>query len=228
MTCHQVTSENIIERYLVEELDEPTRDAFELHYFACESCLATLQTVQTLQPVLATFPKPTAKSNNWPWLLAAAAALAIAYFVWPQPPPPQFAAIQPPPYTASLLRGTANDQSSPAFEQAAFDTAMALYSARQYAPAAAALSALSNPTPQSQHFAALSLLLADQPAAALPLFDKIIALGPQSPFEEEARFHRAHALLRLGRLTEAKTELDRVINLRGDYEAPAKKLQTPQ
>ena len=123
------------------------------------------------------------------------------------------------PYQTTLLRGTAN-QPSPALEQA-----IALYTARQYAPAAAALQSIPNPTPLSRHFAALSLLLASQPAAALPLFDQTIALGPQSPFEEEARFFRVHALLRLGRPPEAQAELERVINLHGDYEQSAQKLQ---
>ncbi len=246
MNCNQVVSENVIERYLDGKLDEPTRDAFELHYFGCEACLEMLQTVQTVRPVVAAMPAPapetqprTARRTQWVWL-AAAAAVAVALLNIPseQPkapvattPPPatappvvavlSLADIQPAPYSPALFRGDAPSAA------AAFEKAMLLYKDRNWAGAAAALSALAERPPHppaALHFSGISLLLDGKTTAAIAALDRVIGLGAKSPFEEEARFYRAQALVLDGQTAEARAELTRLVAAQGDYESKARAL----
>jgi anti-sigma factor RsiW len=243
MNCHEVISQNIIERYLDGSLDELTRDAFEEHYFQCQACLTMVQTVQTVRPALTPPDAPTTKvqpirRTPWIWLAAAAAALTVALIFlrpWPQAAPPpvaqqlptqtpaplQLAQIQPAPYSPNLFRDAATQP--PEMERA-----MRLYQDQQWAAAAAALTPLAGPPynlAAARHFAGISFLLAGQSQAAINALQAVVALGDQSPFEEEARFYHAQALLLAGRLNEAKLQLDQVIKLRGDYETKARSLQ---
>jgi anti-sigma factor RsiW len=221
MTCQRVASENLIERYLQGSLDPTLRDEFEAHYFECDSCLAQIQTVQTIQPLLTAPPR---RRSYLPWLgLAAAAAIAIALLSWPKPEPSpapivavlSLAEVEPAPYAPTLFRDTATPNP-------AFVAAMRLYQDRQWPAAAQALAQL--PEPAAKHFAGISLLLAGQTSQALAPLAAVIALGTQSPFEEEARFYRAQALLLADRRPEAKRELETIIQMRGDYEARARRL----
>lgn len=244
MTCQRVASENLIERYIEGTLDSPLLDEFEDHYFACELCLAQLKTVQAIKPVLATLPPPSRGKLPWahlPWIgVAAAATVGILLFTWPkQSSSPaavadspsaapaaavallQLSEIQPAPYSPTLFRD-GDGSSGPAFE-----AAMRLYQNRQWVQAAPLLAAVAQASPvdpAALHFAGISHLLAGQTEAALAALERVIALGPKSPFEEEARFYRAQALLLSGRLLEARQELERVVQGRGDYEAPARSL----
>ncbi len=239
MTCQRVLTENLVERYLQGSLDPELRDDFELHYFACESCLAQLQTAQAIQPVLASTPPPPLRRRRpiLPWLgLAAAAVVTVALLSWPKPSPAPapvaavlpaepatllLSEIRPAPYSPTLFRDGA---SSPPPELAA---AMSLYQDRQWGSAAQALALLSRqspPNPVALHFAGISNLLAGHTEAALDALDRVIALGQNTPFEEEARFYRAQALLLLRRLPQARQELQRIVQGRGDYEAPARSL----
>ena len=242
MNCHRVSAENLIERYVQGTLDPGLRDEFENHYFGCEACLAALQTVQTIKPVLATLPAPAAAKRPLrilPWIgLAAAAAVTLIVLWWPKPtsapvaalPPPArdaarapllLSEVQPAPYAPTLFR------SSSAVARLDFEAAMRLYQDRQWKQAAHALDTLAQgpPTnPAALHFAGVSHLLANETGLALAALDRVIAIGPQSPFEEEARFYRAQALLLTGHASEARQELERVIERKGDYEAAARTL----
>ena len=235
MNCNQVVSENLIERYLDGQLDDAARDALELHYFECESCLVMLQTLQTVRPALAQLPAPARlrkRTAHWRWLPIAAAIVLAALFWWKGRPAPsvaqapmqapilavlQLSDVQPAPYSPTLFRDGSVEPG------AAWDHAMRLYQQRQWAAAAAELAQAAS-QPATLHFAGISYLLAGQIDPALSALDRVIALGPKSPFEEEARFYRAQALLLAGRTIEARAELDRVVNTRGDYEARARTL----
>lgn len=238
MICNRVTSENLIERYLKGTLDPDLRDEFENHYFECETCLAMLQTVQTIQPVLAAMPPPAIAKRParlLAWIgLAAAATVAVVLLTWPKadsnrvvalPPAAETAPgalllseIQPAPYAPVLFRdGSASAGPS-------FAAAMGLYQEGRWESAAQALVKATPATPAAVHFSGVSFLLAGQTAAAMAALDKVIALGSNSPFEEEARFYRGQALLLTGRVPEARQELERVVQGRGDYEARARSL----
>lgn len=243
MNCQRVTTENLIERYLQGTLDPPLLDEFEEHYFACESCLAQLRTVQAIRPVLASMPLPAPAKRSWvalPWFgLAAAVAATILIFFWPRPsasPDPVAALpttapatppllllseIQPAPYAPALFRDGASTP-SPAFREA-----MRSYQRGEWTQAAQALSAVAESSPSNPaalHFAGISSLLAGKSESALAFLDRVIAFGQQSPFEEEARFYRAQTLLLMGRPPEAREELERIVQARGDYEGSARAL----
>jgi tetratricopeptide (TPR) repeat protein len=242
MNCQRVTTENLIERYLQGALDPSLRDDFEDHYFACESCLAQVQTVQALKPVLANMPPPAPARRAWApmaWFgLAAAAAATIFIFPWPKPSPSPapiaalpsppaatplllLSEIQPAPYSPALFRDGAGTP-GPAFSEA-----MRSYQTGEWNQAAQALVKVAQSSPSNSaalHFAGISQLLAGKPEAALTSLGRVIAIGQQSPFEEEARFYRAQALLLMGRPPEARQELERIVQGRGDYEAPARSL----
>jgi len=235
MNCDRVVSENLLERYLDGQLDDGVRDELELHYFECEACLATLRTLQEVRPVVAQMPAPApARKRPVAWIgLPAAAAVAMAVLFWPkeQPAPPvaqapkespvvavlRLSEVQPAPYSPALFRGGTADTG------AGFENGMRLYQERQWAGAAAELAKTPGP-PAALHFAGISYLLAGQIEPALLSLDRVIGLGAQSPFEEEARFYRAQALLLAGRTAEARVELQRVIRMAGDYEAKARAL----
>jgi len=251
MTCHRVAAESLIERYLQGTLDPAVRGDFEDHYFECEACFVGLQTVQAIRPVLATMPRPAiAKrpSPLIPWIgLAAAAAVTMVVLSWPKPTPTPVAAlppvvapaalgapvtagrrgkfllaeIQPAPYAPAIFRDGAGGAGPD------FDAAMRLYQDHHWKDAAQALETVARTLPNNAaalHFAGISHLLASQTEAALASLDRVIAIDSQSPFEEEARFYRAQALLLGGHRAEGRQELERVIQRRGDYEALARSL----
>ena len=45
LSCDQIAAHAFAERYLLGELSEPERDAYERHYFDCERCFHELTTV---------------------------------------------------------------------------------------------------------------------------------------------------------------------------------------
>jgi tetratricopeptide (TPR) repeat protein len=242
MNCQRVITENLIERYLQGTLEPSLRDDFEDHYFACESCLAQVQTVQAIKPVLANMPPPAPAKRSWaplPWFGLAAAALALFLIFWPKPSPSPgpvatlpltvpappalllLSEVQPAPYSPALFRDGAGAP-GPAFSEA-----MRSYQKGEWNQAAQSLAAVAENSPSNfaaLHFVGISSLLAGKSEAALAFLDRVIAFGQQSPFEEEARFYRAQTLLLLRRSPEARQELERIIKARGDYEAPARSL----
>ena len=48
MTCADVKRENIVERYVADELPEKEKELFEEHYFTCPACLDELATMQQI------------------------------------------------------------------------------------------------------------------------------------------------------------------------------------
>ncbi len=244
MNCRRVASENIIEDYLAEKLSGTSRDAFELHYFECEECFEQLETLRLIRPILAKMPAPLAakaarqsRSFSWVWMAAAAVIVAVIFGYWPRggsgpetsavkaPPPTvallQLAEIQPAPYSPTVFRSA----SKPPGQD--FERAMQHYQSRQWLDASEALLAFARrhpDVPAALHFAGISLLLAGKKEAALTALDRIIAMGSDSPFKEEAQFYRAQALLLSGRQDDAKAELKRLAGLHGDYEAQSRAL----
>ncbi len=86
------------ERYLLDELDEESRLAFEEHYFSCHDCATdvktTAQFVDNAKAVLRATPEIRRSPVRFPsWLqstavpAAIAACLAVGYFI-PHPPKP--------------------------------------------------------------------------------------------------------------------------------------------
>jgi tetratricopeptide (TPR) repeat protein len=99
MNCEQVLRDEVAEKYLLGQLSDAEREAFERHYFECSRCIEELQTYQALQETLRDTakviqPEPTSKRavSHWTWAAAAAGVLlVIGTGYWlerPRPPSP--------------------------------------------------------------------------------------------------------------------------------------------
>jgi TolA-binding protein len=129
----------------------------------------------------------------------------------PEPPPARrpldlaaLALVLPPPYVPLQTRGA---ESSPQTD--AFRTAMASYSAKDYAAAAAALRPLADANPsdgRTQFFLGVSSLMTGDVATATAALDHAVASGA-SPFASEAHFYLAKAALREKDVARAQREL---------------------
>ncbi len=78
-----VEEHDLIEAYLAERLSEEERDAFEAHYFSCETCLERLETAdgfrEGMRQVAAEDLAPAAAAHARLGLLAGLAALSLRY-----------------------------------------------------------------------------------------------------------------------------------------------------
>ena len=93
--CRQVKEQELIERYLVGQLDESEQEAFEQHYFECALCQEKLETCRTLQRELVqraaeirTEPVHRRVPRTWYWapaLVVAAAVVVLAVWLSPRP-----------------------------------------------------------------------------------------------------------------------------------------------
>jgi tetratricopeptide (TPR) repeat protein len=87
MTCDEVTGSEVIERYVLGQLNDQERDAFEEHYFECARCFGELRTYQDLQAELARTRETIVAEpghswiRQWAWLPAAAVVLIGVSFV---------------------------------------------------------------------------------------------------------------------------------------------------
>lgn len=111
------------------------------------------------------------------------------------------------------------------------DAGYVYYRARRYADAAAALEAalvVEPPLSLERRVYALYYLAATtedrgNPAAAVPLYDEVVALAPSSPFAHRARYWAARSMERLGELETASQRYVALANAapRGEFTAEA-------
>jgi hypothetical protein len=92
MQHQEAVSTHAAERYLLDEMPEPERDAFEAHFFECAICAESVRTGAALAdaaraghvaPGVTAFPAPAtrpARRHSWvPFAAAAALALVTGY-----------------------------------------------------------------------------------------------------------------------------------------------------
>jgi hypothetical protein len=60
MTCATYADVDIAERYVLGQMKEPEQAAFEEHFFGCDACLASVQTLQQMQAALKATPRVAA------------------------------------------------------------------------------------------------------------------------------------------------------------------------
>ena len=80
MTCDEVVNGEIVEKYVLDDLRDETRNAFERHYFECGRCFELLQTYQAIQAELARTREAAeteAPRKSWGWLWTWAPAMAV-------------------------------------------------------------------------------------------------------------------------------------------------------
>jgi len=228
MDCALVENENLGERYLLGELSGEGRVAFEEHFFECEKCFEEFENLRAIQAELARSAEvihaeiPQSNPRRMWFLAVGVAAALIAVGVGLQlltPPtelPPELvelARFEPPSYEPVRLRGAATEA------QQRFRTAMEFYSTGDYVFAIPGLEEAANLDPKSPNisfFLGACYLLADRTSEGIEILQNNLALG-DTVFLEEARRLLAKAHLRRGEFDAARSELEAVIDLGGDF-----------
>ena len=212
LACKDVAEMALVERYLLKRLSPAEQEAFEAHFLTCETCQQAIELGSAIRGALPTVRAVPAR-RSWVTLgaglgLAAAAGIAAVVLLPSTRPSAELTRLgavgQAPLYLGVPVRA---DQ--PASADSLFGKAMAAYAAERYAEAAPALRAALRAGVDSapaEFFLAASVLMNGDPEDAETGFARVIALG-DTPYRPEAHFYRAKALLRLGRRTEALTDL---------------------
>jgi tetratricopeptide (TPR) repeat protein len=129
----------------------------------------------------------------------------------------ELARVEPPPYSALVLRG-AEDESHETFHKA-----MQFYVKGDYAKAIPGLRAAAEANPQSASFnfyLGACYLLAGQTDPSIVSFRQTVSLGDPA-YSESAHFYLAKAYLRKREVARAKDELHKTVQFHGSLEAPA-------
>ena len=242
MPCDAVQATEVVERYLTGQLAEDERERFEEHYFACDSCFATLQTLRATREAVRSAGDPAVlplrrRLTVWAWTAAAAAVALVvtgALLLRTAPPKPEIAKtpaaphtastprldllarIEPPAYTDRVLRGTAGSAGR------RFRAAMEFYRSGQYARVIEGLRDVDSL--DARYYRGISYLLIGQAEEGAAELSSVIAAGDASPYLEEARYYRAKARLKVGNLSEARAELEAVAGMRGDLQRKAQEI----
>jgi tetratricopeptide (TPR) repeat protein len=241
MDCTRVAQDNVAERYLLGQLDDAEREAFERHYFECDACFAELEVLKAAQDLLeregvsgADELRTPSLFKTWGWAVAAAAVVVvgIVLLLWlvVLPPLPQapvrvdvlaeLARIEPPAYSPMVLRGAADEA------QQRFRTAMESYSGGDYASAIPGLEEAAELDPNAANisfFLGASYLLTDRTSEGIATLERTVDLG-DTPYLEEALLLLARAHLGTGDIRTARNELRRVLELDGDLVEQARTL----
>lgn len=210
----------VAQRYAANQLTPQEAAAFEEHLLTCERC----QSEALLSVALRRVARDTSATarRRMPWFATGAALLAAAVaavLILPSGIERDLSdlgrLVNPPAYAGVSVR------SSPARGDSLFASAMAAYNERRYDDAAsglrAALAAGTDSIP-TMFFMASTDLMAGRPRGAAAAYGRVIAAGPAaSPYLEEAHLYRAHALLQLGRATDAVADLEAVVRMDGPY-----------
>jgi TolA-binding protein len=93
-TCTWIDRDEVFEDYVRDALSPEDRDAFEEHFFSCETCFDKVQTYQALRAELSTTvaeapAAPPAWARQWRWALVPVAAglfLLAALAMWLRAP----------------------------------------------------------------------------------------------------------------------------------------------
>jgi hypothetical protein len=230
MNCEEVEQQDIVGAYVAGKLPDETRDLFEEHYFGCDHCLQQVECARIARDVLAT--RRPAESRNWlPWL-AIAAALFAAIAVWrvvaPKPetavvtppaashPDPSqtyqlLARFDPPAYKPSNLRGAESAGRS-------FRDGMKRYAAGDFAGAAVTLRSTLTANvglTEARYYLALSELLSGDRISGTADLERVIAAG-DTPYQSEARFYLAKALLAANNAGGARQQLETLISQKSE------------
>jgi len=253
MDCKQIAEQDVLERYLLDQLTEHERDEFEQHYFECGACFSQLPTALTVQSELRRYPSAQAKVKGafsrrmWRWSPAlVTVVLLLAIGAWwysarrhaiqqasVHPQETQPVPVNPPtPSLEELALVEPPSYTATAFrgvdDQAheQFRVAMQSYSKGNYLKAIPGLRAAVKSDPQVLSFnfyLAACYLLTGQTDSAVTFFHKTISLRDPT-YSEQSHFYLAKAYLKKQDAARAKDELQATIGFRGTKENEASEI----
>ncbi len=209
---------SLVDRYLKEEdLNEETREAFEMHYFECDLCFTELKLRERLYskeiPVVLTGSKKPLFILQWKPLMAAASLILVVLVSW-------FALntgnqsqllynlsqVDPPVYIESETR-------NPQLLQT-ISSAMTMYSQQKYAGALEMLEKIEpqQRPPKAVFYSGICYLQTENPEAAVKQFDIIIA-GMDASYYDEAIYYKGIALMRHGKKDDARHQFQHLASM---------------
>jgi len=230
MTCKEFAS--LTDSYMRGDLPEEKQEAFELHYFECDSCFARLKAEERLHskeiPIVTAGKKSAVGwSELWKWkpLLAAAAALlvvvSLSIFVIQHYRHMKLiydiSTFSPPIYLESETRGPAT--------AATFAEAMQYYSRGDYTRALEILKQIPPSSRNSQviFFKGVCFLLVNELKNAVTELDIIIE-SMNASYYDEAIYYKAIALLRMNKKDKALEQLKHLADMFSPYSLKANQL----
>jgi tetratricopeptide (TPR) repeat protein len=233
MDCALAKERSVAERYLLGQLSEDERVAFEEHFFECDKCFGELETLREIRAQLAEkgggseashLPRTTGKL----WVLAAgiaatliAVGVGLRLFLPTHEIPSElveFVRFDPPEYTPVRLRG-ATDEAHQRFR-----SAMELYSAGDFISAIPGLEEafeLDPNAPNISFYLGACYLLTGRNSDGIETLQHTIDLG-DTPYLEEALILSAKARLVHGDVSGAKRAFEEAAELGGDFESEAR------
>lgn len=249
LDCKKVEDEEIIERYLTDQLSQEEVEAFEQHYLSCERCFSELQLRhaaaaelrnKTLRPAAA---KSQRIGYRWRWALAATVvvifAVVLVFYLYrgakpdfeqvvlEQPPESAQAVLkklasveQPPPYVPWTIRGAKGKQASEMFQKG-----MKEYGQQKYQEAVPFLEDAARQDPDhlpTAFYLGISYLMIDQPDQCVQWLSNVVHSEP-NPYAEESHWYLSKAYFKKLNLDAARRELEAVVDLNGAYASEAKK-----
>jgi tetratricopeptide (TPR) repeat protein len=236
MNCKSVAQDKTVERYSAGRLSEAETEAFEQHFFECETCYQALQDHASVRAALANAPreelspaKPSSADFNPWWLLAAAVlVLGLGLVLWLAPwagsPTDQVliaaSAVDAPPYEPRALRSVSGEG------ELQFREAMVAYEQGDFAAAIPGLErvlALDKGSDKAHFYLGACYLLENRPEEAIGSLSRVATIE-DSPYSEWAYFYRAKAHLRLGDLDAALADLSEVISVGGELQTRAEEV----
>jgi hypothetical protein len=252
MACAAIDDPDLIEAYLLGDLDEPARETFETHLFVCDRCLDQLRLLESMQTELRKDPQAAvaapARALARPWWLWTAAAAAMVIVVGgavllrtpatgTRPAAPPVVASAPAAVSPAILalarfdppKYVTLDLRSPE-TSSAFAAAMRAYAAGDYAGAAAGLQRIArsgSADVEVDFFLGVSLLMSSDDAAVAGAIDplrRVVSRG-DSPYRQLASLYLGKALVRRGDLDGADAEWARTRTLPGTHARDAQDLQ---
>jgi len=207
-----------IDAYLRGELPKEKLHEFEAHYFECQECFDQLRIRRVLMGTnfeLQALSTPEPRQTGWKPRRAALAAASVMLLIGAgilglelnrQRLLKEVSRFSPP---TILLTETRNAQPEDTFR-----TAVNAYHNGDYAAALKHLDGVAETakSPKMHFLSGICRLLTDDPAGALRHFDWILDAMEPSYFDE-ALFYKGIALLRQGRLDEARTLFSRLAEM---------------
>jgi tetratricopeptide (TPR) repeat protein len=239
MDCQVIRVQEIVWKYLAEELPEEEVQAFEKHYFECDACFEHLQlehaaAVQLRKTEPAAIQKRKLRIFSYRAAVAAAAAFVflalLPLYFWLSSGTGQERSIEQilanlaaveeaPPFPDVLLRAGGGPSLNDAEERAKRH-----YQAGRFREAAAEFETILASDPanaQTSFYLGVSLLMTDDAERAAAAFERALEQGGGA-FRELSHWHLAKAYLRLGEMEEFERELEAVAGLGGSYQRQAR------